>query len=202
MIFDLLADLTDALGAMPGLHPARSSLGLLEEALRRDLHFVSRHPAAPDGQSLACGGDGKLAVLDASTGRCLASLEGHKDVVWRIAFSPDGAKLVTTCWDHVTRVWNWQSGSCDTSFPGRGDPAAIANGAPWRGFGRGAETAIECDTGECVAWLSVPLRDLQAGPTARVWAGCSGEYVVVFEIGGTKRLTGFAAPGFYCQPRR
>ena len=55
MIFDLAKDFSDALAAMPADHPKRRMLELLEEAIRRDVHFIARvagprlphHPASP-----------------------------------------------------------------------------------------------------------------------------------------------------------
>jgi WD40 repeat protein len=44
MIFDLTRDFLDALAAMPADHPRRRILALLEEAVRRDIHFIARHP--------------------------------------------------------------------------------------------------------------------------------------------------------------
>ncbi len=44
MIFPLLHDFADALAAMPGDHPRRRILALLDEAVRRDVHFIDRHP--------------------------------------------------------------------------------------------------------------------------------------------------------------
>ncbi len=46
MIFDLVRDFADALAVMPAGHPRRRLLRLLEEAVRRDVHFVGRHPTA------------------------------------------------------------------------------------------------------------------------------------------------------------
>ncbi|MCC6797783.1 MAG: WD40 repeat domain-containing protein [Candidatus Hydrogenedentes bacterium] len=44
MIFELARDFTDALAAMPREHPKRRTLALFEEAIRRDIHFIDRHP--------------------------------------------------------------------------------------------------------------------------------------------------------------
>jgi len=44
MIFELTQDFSDAVVAMPTDHPKRQMLGLLEEAVRRDIHFIDRHP--------------------------------------------------------------------------------------------------------------------------------------------------------------
>ncbi len=44
MIFDLVQDFADALAAMPREHPRHRILKLLDEAIRRDVHFIDRHP--------------------------------------------------------------------------------------------------------------------------------------------------------------
>ena len=44
MIFELAQDFHDAVAAMPREHPKHRMLELLEEASRRDIHFIARHP--------------------------------------------------------------------------------------------------------------------------------------------------------------
>jgi WD40 repeat protein len=44
MIFDLVKDFADVLDAMPDGHPRQRILKLLDEAIRRDVHFIDRHP--------------------------------------------------------------------------------------------------------------------------------------------------------------
>jgi hypothetical protein len=46
MIFSLAQDFAVVLEAMPSEHPRRRILALLDEAIRRDVHFVARHPTA------------------------------------------------------------------------------------------------------------------------------------------------------------
>lgn len=43
MIFELVQDFADVLAAMPGDYPRRRILKLLDEAIRRDIHFIDRH---------------------------------------------------------------------------------------------------------------------------------------------------------------
>lgn len=43
MIFELVKDFSAALEAMPADHPKRRIVRLLEEAIRRDIHFIARH---------------------------------------------------------------------------------------------------------------------------------------------------------------
>jgi WD40 repeat protein len=45
-IFDLALDFTRAGERLPADHPARHHLKLIEQSLRSDLHFISRHPTA------------------------------------------------------------------------------------------------------------------------------------------------------------
>ena len=44
MIFELVQDFHDTVAAMPREHPKHRMLELLEEAIRRDIHFVAHHP--------------------------------------------------------------------------------------------------------------------------------------------------------------
>ena len=44
MIFNLVADYANVLAAMPREHPRYRILKLLDEAIRRDVHFIDRHP--------------------------------------------------------------------------------------------------------------------------------------------------------------
>jgi hypothetical protein len=46
MIFELVKDFSAALDAMPADHPKRRIMRLLDEALRRDIHFIARHAQA------------------------------------------------------------------------------------------------------------------------------------------------------------
>lgn len=43
MIYDLLADFTNILGAMPTVHASCRIITLLDEAIKRDIHFIERH---------------------------------------------------------------------------------------------------------------------------------------------------------------
>ncbi|NIA15822.1 MAG: hypothetical protein GWP08_17300, partial [Nitrospiraceae bacterium] len=44
MIFELAQDFHDAVATMPRGHPRHRLLELFEEAIRRDIHFIDRHP--------------------------------------------------------------------------------------------------------------------------------------------------------------
>ena len=54
--------------------------------------------------------DRTARLWDAATGRQLAVLHGHEDHVRWVAFSSDGAKVVTASSDNTARLWDAASG--------------------------------------------------------------------------------------------
>jgi RNA polymerase sigma factor (sigma-70 family) len=77
---------------------------------------------SPDGKVLAAGGGGveaptailgvvrppkgELRLWDPATGKLLAQVEGHKNCVVRLAFTPDGKTLLSGDHDNVFKVWD------------------------------------------------------------------------------------------------
>jgi WD40 repeat protein len=50
----------------------------------------------------------------------------HQDVVYRAAFSPDGARILTASWDKTAKLWNAASGELMASFAHQGTVNAAA----------------------------------------------------------------------------
>ncbi|MCA9932740.1 MAG: serine/threonine protein kinase, partial [Anaerolineales bacterium] len=75
--------------------------------------------ASPDGQTLAVGGSLGVWLYDGSTFEPQALLTGHTDIVWDVAWSPDGTQLASASWDQTIRVWD--VASAETLFTLRGD---------------------------------------------------------------------------------
>lgn len=46
-----------------------------------------------------------VQVWDVASGRPVATLRGHRDQVWGLAFAPDGHTLYSTAWDGTLRAW-------------------------------------------------------------------------------------------------
>ena len=60
---------------------------------------------SPDGRRFAAGaGDGLIRLWDLASHREVATLEGHKDAVEQLSFTPDGDHLVSVSKDEL-RVW-------------------------------------------------------------------------------------------------
>ena len=61
---------------------------------------------SPDGRRFAAGAsDGRITIWDVASHQELATLEGHKERVMQLAFTPDGDHLVSASKDQL-RVWS------------------------------------------------------------------------------------------------
>ena len=56
--------------------------------------------------------DRTVKLWNWQTGKCLATLKGHKSIVWAVSFSPDGQWLVSGSYDKTARVWCVKTGDC------------------------------------------------------------------------------------------
>lgn len=65
--------------------------------------------------------DNALMVWDATTGKRLATLPGHRNVVRAVAYSPDGARIISGSDDWTVRVWDAADGTQLADFLGHKD---------------------------------------------------------------------------------
>jgi glucose repression regulatory protein TUP1 len=57
-----------------------------------------------------------VRLWDIETGKLIARLEGHKDSVYSVAFSPDGRSLISGSLDKTLKLWDLNLGSTRNSL--------------------------------------------------------------------------------------
>ena len=100
------------------VRPVRTLTNVLGSV--NDLRF------SPDGQILAVAGGqpsakGDLRLFRVSDWTLLATLPGHDDVVFSVAFSPDGKRLASASFDKTVRLWNMETHKVERIFTGHSD---------------------------------------------------------------------------------
>ena len=53
-----------------------------------------------------------------TTAQLTATLEGHTDNVWSVAFRPNGVMLASASWDQTVRLWNTNTGRLQRTLTG------------------------------------------------------------------------------------
>jgi RNA polymerase sigma factor (sigma-70 family) len=77
---------------------------------------------SPDGKRIAVVGDDAMGnVYDAVNGQEVATLKGHRGIIFSLAFSPDGKTLLTGGDDNTARLWNAATGKLLTILEGHTD---------------------------------------------------------------------------------
>jgi WD40 repeat protein len=67
---------------------------------------VSSASFSPDGKSIITASDDRTArIWDVATGKEIAVLHGHEDIVRSVVFSPDSNHIVTASSDGIARIW-------------------------------------------------------------------------------------------------
>ena len=79
-------------------------------------HRVHSLAFAPVADELAVAVGHAVRVFDLAAGRPRLNLAGHQGTVWKVAYTPDGARLVTASSDGSVRFWDAGSGAARGSF--------------------------------------------------------------------------------------
>ncbi len=81
---------------------------------------------SPDGKLLAVGGGqpsakGDLRLYRVGDWKLLEVLRGHDDVVFSLAFRPDGKQIASASFDKTVRMWDVATGKTARTFDGHSD---------------------------------------------------------------------------------
>jgi WD40 repeat protein len=79
------------------------------KTLCKDAHryVIATLGYSPDQKMLVSSGwDGRIALWDATTGKQIAVLLGHKSNIRKVVFSPNGKELASASTDGTLRLWN------------------------------------------------------------------------------------------------
>jgi WD40 repeat protein len=98
-------------------------------------------------------------VWEASSGRCLLTLEGHEDWVMSCSWSPDGTRLASASRDSTVKVWETCSGRCLLTLQGHQDWVRSCSWSP-----DGTRLASAADD-----------------PTVKVWEATSGRCLLTLQ---------------------
>jgi len=102
--------------------------------------------------------DATVRVWDVNSGQKLLTLEGHRDAVWSVAFSPNRHRLASGSEDGTVKVWDATTGQELLTL--KGDHLAwITRGALAVAFSRdGQRLASEWSGGTVKVW-DAPVSD-------------------------------------------
>ncbi|WP_406464166.1 hypothetical protein OH768_50720 [Streptomyces sp. NBC_01622] len=82
--------------------------------------FVAAMAFSPDGRTVAAASGRTVSLWDVASRKIRATLKGHTDSVWSLAFSPDGHLLATGSTDGTARLWATATGKARAVLHGNG----------------------------------------------------------------------------------
>jgi len=138
--------------------------------------------------------DGDILILNAITGSQIAVLSGHIHTVSSLAFSSDGASLVSGSHDDTVKLWDVQTGGVVKTFYGHtrwvhsvsisADRTLIASGSE-----DGTLRLWDIETGECCHVIKqwAPVTHTRFSPTdPQFLVSVAGEVAQCWDIDGHK----------------
>ncbi len=62
--------------------------------------------------------DKTIKIWNVDNEKCLKTLRGHQEDVWRTIYSPDGKFIISGSWDKTIKIWNVENGECLRTLEG------------------------------------------------------------------------------------
>ena len=82
-------------------------------------NWVTACVFSPHGKTIVSASwDKTLKIWDVELGTCKATLEGHSDLVWSVAWRFDGKLLASGSYDKTVKIWNPSAGECLKTLEG------------------------------------------------------------------------------------
>jgi hypothetical protein len=152
---------------------------------------------SPRGDILAVAGGqpsakGDLKLYQTADWKLLATLRGHDDVVFSIAFSPDGKRLASASFDQSVRLWNVQADRREGEAPAEpghkrlGGSLALPTHSPLKVYHHHSDfvyaVAFSPDGKQLVSASkdrTVALFDVETGKTVFTYSGMEQDVMAV-----------------------
>ncbi len=151
--------------------------------------FVHAIAFSKDGRSLAVGEGtphrtGTVRVLDVAAGKVMLSFQEPKDVVYSLAFSPDGKLLAAGGADALARIWSLAEKKVVGTIEGHGDWVLGVSFSPDGKFLATASSDNSAQVWEVGTWKS--SRRMQQADTVHAAAFSADGTHVALAVGGEK----------------
>jgi len=79
---------------------------------------VSAVAFSPDGKAVASGSANSVKLMDVASGQEIKTFSGHNNIVWSVAFSPNGKQMLSGSSDGTVKLWDVASGQEIRTFSG------------------------------------------------------------------------------------